>query len=282
MKKLQQIAALTGVVLLAGMYVLAFIFSLSHSPKAEEMLLAALYCTVVVPVFLYAFLLVYRLTRGQTDPTGTTVSGSADKKPVIDTFIFDLGNVLVSYDWQALLKNMKYNPEAIRAVGDAMFESPDWPEADRGVRNEEEILQAFIENDPEYEKEIRAAFSRLDGAIRTFSYTVNWIKHLKQKGYKVYYLSNFSQPMFEQCGKKMKFLELMDGGYMSWQVKLLKPEPEFYQKLLQDFNIDPQKAIFIDDVMDNIAEARAQGIHAIHFEDRKSTLRKLSEEYGIR
>ena len=63
MKKLKQIAALVGAVLLLGMYVLAFIFSLSHSPNAGNMLLAAIYCTVLVPVFLYACLLVYRYTR---------------------------------------------------------------------------------------------------------------------------------------------------------------------------------------------------------------------------
>lgn len=32
--------------------------------------------------------------------------------------------------------------------------SDDWVEADRGVRTEEEILQSFIDNDPEYEKQI--------------------------------------------------------------------------------------------------------------------------------
>ena len=45
MKKLKQIAALVGAVLLLGMYVLAFIFSLSHSPNAGNMLLAAIYCS---------------------------------------------------------------------------------------------------------------------------------------------------------------------------------------------------------------------------------------------
>ncbi len=64
MKKLKQIAALVGAVLLLGMYVLAFIFSLSHSPNAGNMLLAAIYCTVLVPVFLYACLL-YTATQGR-------------------------------------------------------------------------------------------------------------------------------------------------------------------------------------------------------------------------
>ena len=176
MKKLKQIAALVGAVLLLGMYVLAFIFSLSHSPNARNMLLAAIYCTVLVPVFLYACLLVYRYTRQKNDiPQIDTVSSS------VDTFIFDLGNVLVRYDWKTFLKSMKYSAEMIQAVGDAVFDSPDWVDADRGVRNEEEILQAFIDNDPEYEKEIRETFAKMSGVIHTYSYTVDWLKYLEKK-----------------------------------------------------------------------------------------------------
>ena len=93
MKKLKQIAALVGAVLLLGMYVLAFIFSLSHSPNAGNMLLAAIYCTVLVPVFLYACLLVYRYTRQKNGIPRIDANSS------VDTFIFDLGNVLVRYDW---------------------------------------------------------------------------------------------------------------------------------------------------------------------------------------
>lgn len=73
----------------------------------------------------------------------------------------------------------------------------------------------------------------------------------------------------------------MDGGYMSWQVKMLKPEPEFYQKLLKDFHIKPEKAVFLDDVLENVAEARLQGINAVHFKGRKETIQKLMEEYDV-
>lgn len=162
-----------------------------------------------------------------------------------------------------------------------MFASKDWVEADRGVRNEEEILQSFIDNDPEYEKEIRNAFEDMGFTIHTFSYTRIWLKYLKKRGYKIYYLSNFSKPLYDRCKEELSFLDLMDGGYMSWQVKMLKPEPEFYQKLLKDFKIDPAKAVFLDDVLDNIAEARIQGINAVHFKGKKEAVQTLQEEFGV-
>ncbi|MGN0400576.1 MAG: HAD-IA family hydrolase [Blautia sp.] len=276
MKKLKQILAITGVILLLGIYVLAFVFALIKSPGAEPMLMAALYSTVIVPVLLYAILLVYKW-RKETDG----IEKIDPEKAAINTIVFDLGKVLVDYDWKKYLKSLHYNEAAIQAVGDAMFASEDWVEADRGVRNEEEILQSFIDNDPEYEQEIRNAFDEMGFTIHTFSYTRTWLKYLKRRGYKIYYLSNFSKPLYDRCKEELSFLDLMDGGYMSWQVKMLKPEPEFYQKLLRDFKIDPSRSVFLDDVLDNIAEARTQGMNAVHFKGKKEAIQTLKEEFSV-
>ena len=276
MKKLKQILAITGIIVLLGIYVLAFVFALIKSPGAESMLMAALYSTVIVPVLLYAILLVYKWTK-ETDG----IEKIDSEKAAVNTIIFDLGKVLVDYDWKKYLKSLHYDEASIQAVGDAMFASKDWVEADRGDRNEEEILQSFIDNDPEYEKEIRNAFEDMGFTIHTFSYTRIWLKYLKKRGYKIYYLSNFSKPLYDRCKEELSFLDLMDGGYMSWQVKMLKPEPEFYQKLLKDFKIDPAKAVFLDDVLDNIAEARIQGINAVHFKGKKEAVQTLQEEFGV-
>ena len=276
MKKLKQILAITGIIVLLGIYVLAFVFALIKSPGAESMLMAALYSTVIVPVLLYAILLVYKWTK-ETDG----IEKIDSEKAAVNTIIFDLGKVLVDYDWKKYLKSLHYDEASIQAVGDAMFASKDWVEADRGVRNEEEILQSFIDNDPEYEKEIRNAFEDMGFTIHTFSYTRIWLKYLKKRGYKIYYLSNFSKPLYDRCKEELSFLDLMDGGYMSWQVKMLKPEPEFYQKLLKDFKIDPAKAVFLDDVLDNIAEARIQGINAVQFKEKKEAVQTLQEEFGV-
>lgn len=65
---------------------------------------------------------------------------------------------------------------------------------------------------------------------------------------------------------------------MLWE---LKPEPEFFQKLIHDFNIDPTRAVFVDDLLENVAEARTQGLHAVHFTGRKNALQALAE-FGVK
>lgn len=260
MKNIKRLLAIIGVGLLVGMYVLTFILSLTDHSKTGGMLMASLYATVVIPVLLYAFMLVYKWTHPK-DEEIPKISAEASE---IDTLIFDIGNVLAKYDWKKLLKELGYDEKTGTAVAKAVFLSKEWAEADRGILSEEELLQTFISNAPDYEKEIRETFDAVGKTISTYSYTKDWLSYLKKRGYKIYILSNFAKPVYDRCTKELDFLKLVDGGYMSWQIHCIKPEPEIYQKLITDFEIVPQKAVFIDDLMDNIAEARALGFHAVH------------------
>ena len=277
MKNIKRLLAIIGVCLLVGMYVLTFILSLTDHSKTGGMLMASLYATVVIPVLLYAFMLVYKWTHPK-DEEIPKISAEASE---IDTLIFDIGNVLAKYDWKKLLKELGYDEKTGTAVAKAVFLSKEWAEADRGILSEEELLQTFISNAPDYEKEICETFDAVGKTISTYSYTKNWLSYLKKRGYKIYILSNFAKPVYDRCTKELDFLKLVDGGYMSWQIHCIKPEPEIYQKLITDFEIVPQKAVFIDDLMDNIAEARALGFHAVHFTSKKNAVRQLLD-FGVK
>jgi len=86
MKKLRQILALAGVILLVGMYVLTLVFALMKNPAADRLLMAAVFCTIAVPVLLYAMILVARrlsdrgeeLRRDETGAAKPTSPGAAE------------------------------------------------------------------------------------------------------------------------------------------------------------------------------------------------------------
>lgn len=59
-KKSKRILALTGAVLLAGLYLATLIFALIDSPWAYDMFRVCVGFTIVVPVLLYVYALVYR------------------------------------------------------------------------------------------------------------------------------------------------------------------------------------------------------------------------------
>lgn len=57
----KRIAAILGIVLLAGIYLLSLIFALIDHPMKSSMMYASLYATVVIPALIYAFMLIGRL-----------------------------------------------------------------------------------------------------------------------------------------------------------------------------------------------------------------------------
>jgi putative hydrolase of the HAD superfamily len=52
---------------------------------------------------------------------------------------------------------------------------------------------------------------------------------------------------------------------ISARVKMIKPEPAIFRHMLDQFQLDPQETVFIDDLSANIEAAAQFGIHTIHF-----------------
>lgn len=52
--------AILGVILLLGMYLATFVFALIDHPNSSGWLMGSVYCTIVVPVLLYGYTLIYR------------------------------------------------------------------------------------------------------------------------------------------------------------------------------------------------------------------------------
>jgi putative hydrolase of the HAD superfamily len=73
---------------------------------------------------------------------------------------------------------------------------------------------------------------------------------------------------------------LTDKVIYSYQVGCMKPEEEIYRKALSLSGSPPEKALFIDDRIENIRGAASLGINTHHFRDRK-TLCKVFREYGL-
>lgn len=61
MKKIKRVLAGVGALILVGMYISTLIFSLIGSPEALNWLKASIACTILLPVLLYAYTLVYKI-----------------------------------------------------------------------------------------------------------------------------------------------------------------------------------------------------------------------------
>lgn len=71
MKKGKRILALAGAALLFGMYAVTLLFALTDHSETLDLLKASVACTIIIPVLLYAYSLVYKRTRQDKDDEGT-------------------------------------------------------------------------------------------------------------------------------------------------------------------------------------------------------------------
>lgn len=198
----------------------------------------------------------------------------------IDTVIFDVGNVLVDFKWREYLESFGFSPKVREAVAAAMFLSPQWDEMDRGLRPDQKYLEAFIQNAPQYEKEIREVYAHCGDCIHTCAYAVSLVQGCREKGCRTYILSNYSRYLFHETEHKMPFREYMDGELFSFQTGQIKPEPEIYRTLLERYDIDPRRALFLDDRKSNLDGASRMDIHALQFFTYERALEDLVD-FGI-
>ena len=194
---------------------------------------------------------------------------------MIRNIIFDIGNVLAAWRWREYYESLHFDPEITERLARATVLSPLWEEFDRGEMDEEVLLGKFIENDPELAEEIRGIRDNIHDMLGRYDYAVPWLEDLKSRGYKVYYLSNFSRLAHEKCLHALDFLPLMDGGILSYQEKLIKPEPAIYQLLLNRYGLKAQECVFLDDTQRNIEEAVRQGIEGILFRNQVQAIGEL-------
>lgn len=69
--KWKRILAMTGVVLILSIYLIAIISAFSHNPEAKNWLMAAIFSSVVIPIFLYAAQLVARVIKQNKEEPDT-------------------------------------------------------------------------------------------------------------------------------------------------------------------------------------------------------------------
>ena len=191
----------------------------------------------------------------------------------ITTVIFDMGDVLVSANIQDYLKA---DPEIPNEIVDELlkiwFIDKDEVDDTMDLDTYREIVNKRM--GVEFSKYIPKLFKYNVECVTAFDYTIPMIQDLKNKGYKVYYLSNWSawtHDLLQEAGK-FDFLKLMDGGVFSYDAGYMKPDEEIYKILLNKYKINPEEAIFFDDKEENIEAANKLGIHGVHFPRHDSSI----------
>jgi 2-haloacid dehalogenase len=199
-------------------------------------------------------------------------------KNTTNAIIFDLGGVLIDWNPGYVFDSMFADDEEKKKYFFENICTHDWNENQDAGYPIKQATEELVAKHPDWKEHIEAYYGRwtemLGGPIHE---TVDIFRELKDLNrYKFYALTNWSGELFPIALERYDFLHWFDGRVVSGDEKMRKPFPEFYQLLLNRYNLQPGESLLIDDNLRNVQAAEALDIPTIHFQSPQQLREQLS------
>ena len=202
---------------------------------------------------------------------------------MIKNILFDMGNVLIRFEPKEYVKKAGLSESEQQLMLRELYGSIDWIELDRGTIDEAEIIDRVTARVGE---PLRGAIEKLVRHWDRPELPVEGMKALTdelcEKGYELYLLTN-AGPRHKEYWPRFAAAEHFpeERIYRSADVKLLKPDPAFFEGALERFGLDRSECVFIDDSAANAEGAQRAGLDAIVFFGDAARLRGELRARGV-
>lgn len=200
---------------------------------------------------------------------------------ITPALVFDFGGVLIDWDPRYLYqKHFPGDPEGMeRFLAEVDFTA--WNLRQDAGRPFAEAVAEHSARFPEYARLIRAYDEEyLDSLGEPIWPVVEIVAELKQRGYPLYALSNWSGEKFALVRPMYDFFSWFEAILISGEVKMAKPDPGIFHLLAETIGRPPQECLFIDDSAANISTASRLGFQTIRYHSPEQ-LREALDRAGI-
>ena len=192
---------------------------------------------------------------------------------MISTTVFDLGGVVVPEPegglWERILSDLsgRYGLDR-RALEYALEERKNQVQTGKESLKDfyRSVLASLHMAAPKPENLVKfhlKAYSKYCGKYDRD--VLDLIEHLKER-YHVVCLTN-TEPEVAEFNRKRGLFDYFERAFISSETGLAKPDPESYRMLLNELDIGPEEAVFIDDNEVYVKAAEKIGIHGIVYRD---------------
>jgi len=198
---------------------------------------------------------------------------------MITWFLFDLGNTLIKLAYERVLENVCRSAALERDALIEILEEPGgYRDMERGAVTFREFYE-FIADKAGYRgslREFREIWSDFfDGPIAG---SEDLLDRIRAK-YRVAFLSNSNEVHAEVIPRRFSTLFRKDDRFVfSHRFRVAKPDPDIFRRALEVIGALPQNVVFIDDLIENVLSARAEGIRSFQFVDAQQLKRELAAE----
>jgi haloacid dehalogenase superfamily, subfamily IA, variant 3 with third motif having DD or ED len=202
---------------------------------------------------------------------------------MVNNIVFDLGGVLVGLNRVRCLDNFK-------KIGFSDFENTlsEYHQGGYFLDYEKGTISS-----EEFREIIRGGAVRpladdeIDSALVSFlenipKYKIDLLLSLREKGYSIYLLSNSNEICIREVrdffiGYGLDFDTFFVKKFLSYEMKMAKPDPEVFLKVLEEARIEAEETLFVDDYRPNIESALAIGFKVLLYNVNENLAERIEE-----
>lgn len=198
-------------------------------------------------------------------------------KSPFEVFVFDVGGIFISHDNERLFRRLAAScsaPDAVERIREAVMD-PDITTGQRAVR----ALYDELAGDLGYTRDWKG-------------FLADWTSHFGVDRDMLALLANLARDnhvlLFSNTNREhWDYVVTMAEGalgnyeaYLSHMIQDMKPNASAFRLVASRAGIKPHRTLFIDDLAENVAAARALGFHGHIFTGREGFERSLASAIG--
>ena len=193
--------------------------------------------------------------------------------------ILDMGNVLLEWNKDKILKAVAKTEKDYLILDKAIFQSGLWERLDLGTLTREELVDKVLSLLGDcYQEKVEEVIWNWPAYIDIYTEDFPLLTGLKEKGHRIFVLSNTSPVFYELLKDQLYPLNgILDGFVLSCDIKVIKPDRKMFEEILRKYQLDPANCIFLDDVKDNTNMAESLGIKSYQVKQRSDVVDVLKK-----
>ncbi len=194
----------------------------------------------------------------------------------MEAIIFDLGNVLLPFDWDIAADRLcARTGRSRRELDDYILTMPLVTELSLGQITKEAFYEHMARDfgfEGSYEE-----FAQIWSEIFAPDEEMVALAEQLRNRYKRYLLSNTNPIHMDYIFARYPFIHSFDGWVLSHEVGLMKPDRRIFELIRDQFDLKPAETVFVDDILVNVEAAKSLGFIGIHHRDAQTTREQLKK-----
>jgi putative hydrolase of the HAD superfamily len=194
---------------------------------------------------------------------------------MIKALIFDLGNVLIFFDWKIAERRLNEIQGGLGTLTTKFLKENNSiiKNLEKGKLTEDEFLN-MIKSDLN-SKIDKITIAKIFSEIFWENSELTKLLPELRKNYKLFLLSNTNIIHRKFGWDHYNFLKNFDKLFLSYEVGFAKPEEEIYQLVIHSIDLNPSEVLYIDDIEEYVNAAKNLGWNAVQFKSNEKLIEDL-------